>query len=136
MGETWACWTPILSRLAQHKRSGVRKNGGIPRLSQAPSVSLNGFRTASSIIVVLVASALAWIIDNDSVVASTFIGVEAIARRRFLSLMVSTVLLLATVALGVGLMLLFLNNWRIAISLVLGVAAVALLIAKEGDSSA
>jgi len=83
----------------------------------------------SSIIVVLVASPLAWIIDI-SILACAFIGVEAIARRRFLSLLASTVLLLATVALGVGLILLLLNHWRIAISLVIGVAAAALLIAN------
>ena len=83
----------------------------------------------SSVILVLVVSPLALIIDI-AILACLFIGVEAIARRRFLSFLASLVLLAAVVALGVGLVLLFLKHWRIALSLVIGVGAVALLIAN------
>lgn len=88
----------------------------------------------SSIIAVLIASPLAWIIAT-SILACVSIGVEAIARRRFLPFLASTVLLLCTVALGVGVLRLFLSHWRIAASLLIGVAALALLIANvKGDT--
>jgi hypothetical protein len=81
----------------------------------------------SSIILILVVSPLALIIDV-AILACLFIGVEAIARRHFLSFLASSILLLAAVALGAGLVLLFLRHWRVAISLVIGAAAIALLI--------
>lgn len=83
----------------------------------------------SSVILVLLVSPRAWIIDIVSL-ACIFLGAEAIARRRFLSFVASLVLLVAVVALGVGLLLLFFKHWRIALSLVIGVAAFALLIAN------
>ena len=58
------------------------------------------------------------------------IGFEAIARRHFLSFLASLILLLVVVALGAGLFLLFLRHWRTALSLVIGAAAIALLIAN------
>ena len=82
-----------------------------------------------SVILVLVVSPLALVIDI-AVLACVFIGVEAVARRRFLSFLASLVLLAVVLALGVGLIVLFLNHWRIALSLVIGVGAVALLIAN------
>jgi hypothetical protein len=83
----------------------------------------------SSIILILVVSPLALIIDI-AILACLFIGVEAIARRHFLSFFASLVLLLVAVALGAGLILLFLRHWRTALSLVIGAAAIALLIAN------
>ena len=79
-----------------------------------------------STIVLLIGSPLAWIIEI-AVLVCVFIGVEAIARRRFLSFLGSTLLLASALALGVGFVLLLLKHWRTAISLVVGVAALALL---------
>jgi hypothetical protein len=83
----------------------------------------------SSVILILVVSPLAWIVDIG-VLACVFLGFEAIARRRFLSFLASVGLVVVTVAVMVGLIVLFLRHWRIALSLVIGVAAVALLIAN------
>lgn len=85
-----------------------------------------------SIIVVLLASPLTFLATIAALVL-LFSGVEAIARRRLLSFLASTVLLLATVALVVGVTLLFLKHWRIAFALVIGLAAVSLLIANLRD---
>ena len=79
-----------------------------------------------SVIVVLIAPPLAWI-TTIGVLIVAFAGVEAIARRRLLSFVASVVLLVAATALVVGLTLLFLKHWRTAISVIVGVAALALL---------
>jgi hypothetical protein len=83
----------------------------------------------SSVILVLVVSPLARIIDI-AILGCAFSGFEALARRRFLSFLASLALLAAVVALGVGLILLFLRHGRIALSVVIGAAALALLIAN------
>jgi hypothetical protein len=83
----------------------------------------------SSLILILVVSPLAWIVDI-TVLACLFLGCEAIARRRFVSFLGSLTLLVAAVAIGAGLVFLFLNYWRVALSLVIGIAAVALLVAN------
>ena len=83
----------------------------------------------SSFILVLLVSPLAWFIDLG-VLACVFLGFEAIARRRFLSFLASLALLAAVVAVGGGLIVLFLRHWRIALSLLIGAAAAALLIAN------
>jgi hypothetical protein len=85
-----------------------------------------------SIIVVLDGSLFASI-TTIAVLASAFIGVEAIARRRFLSFLGSIVLLVCVLALGVGFVLLALKHWRTALSLLLGVAALALLVGNLRD---
>jgi hypothetical protein len=85
-----------------------------------------------SIIVVLLVSPLAFITTIGALIL-LFAGVEAIARRRLLSFLASTVLLLATAALVVGLILLFLKHWRTAISVVVGIAALALLAGNLQD---
>ena len=85
----------------------------------------------SSGILVLLVSPLAFLIDV-AVLACFFIGFEAIARRRFASFVASLVLLVTVLALAGGLTVLFLGHWRLAVSLVIGVAAVALLIANLG----
>jgi hypothetical protein len=79
-----------------------------------------------SVIVVLLAPPLASI-TTIGVLIIAFAGVEAIARRRLLSFVASVVLLVAATALVVGLTLLFLKHWRTAISVIVGVAALALL---------
>jgi hypothetical protein len=83
----------------------------------------------ASVIVVLLISPLAFVVT----VAALFLifsGVEAIARRRLLSFLASTTLLLVGLAVVVGLILLFLKHWRTAIAILVGVAAVALLAAN------
>ncbi len=83
----------------------------------------------SSIILVLVVSPLAWIIDIV-VLVCVFIGVEAIARRRFLSFLASTLLFVLALVVFVGFVLLLLEHWRLAVSLLVGAAAVVLLVAN------
>jgi hypothetical protein len=58
--------------------------------------------------------------------------VEAMARR-LLSFLGSTLLLVATIGLGVGLVLLFLKHWRTAIAVLLGAAALTLLLGNLRD---
>jgi hypothetical protein len=87
----------------------------------------------ASAIVLLVGSPLAWTIEI-AVLVSAFIGAEAIARRRFLSFLGSTILLADALALGVGFILLFLKHWRTAISLLIGAAALALLFGNLRDA--
>ncbi|MBV8998152.1 MAG: hypothetical protein JO304_03770 [Solirubrobacterales bacterium] len=85
-----------------------------------------------SIIVVLLASPLAFIATIAALIL-LFAGVEAIARRRLLSFVASILLLLATVALVVGIVLLLLKHWRTAVAIIVGIAAVTLLIGNVQD---
>jgi hypothetical protein len=86
----------------------------------------------ASVIVVLTASPAA-IVSTVVVLAAAFIGVEAIARRRFVSFVASSMLLVLTIGLGVALILLFLHHWRIVISALVGAAALALLVGNLRD---
>jgi hypothetical protein len=86
----------------------------------------------SCVIVVLLASPLAWI-TSVAVLAAAFAGVEAIARRRLLSFIASLLLLIAVVALIVGFIALLARHWRTAISLLVGAAALALLLGNLRD---
>jgi len=83
----------------------------------------------ASVIVVLVVSPLAFL-TTIAALCLIFSGVEATARRRLLSFLASTALLLLGIALLVGLVLLFLKHWRTAIAVLVGVAALALLAAN------
>ena len=83
----------------------------------------------TAFIVALLVSPFAAIVDV-AILAALFIGVEAIARGRFVSFLASLLLLVAAVAVAVGLLLLFLNYWRIALAVLIGVAALALLVAN------
>jgi hypothetical protein len=85
-----------------------------------------------SVIVVLNARPLTWI-ATISALAGLFMGVEAFARRRFASFLASALLLVVAIALGAGFVLLFHGHWRIAVSAVIGVAALALLVGNVGD---
>jgi hypothetical protein len=86
-----------------------------------------------SIIVVLTAPPLTWV-TTLAVLAAAFLGVEAIARRRFLSFVASTLLLAGTIALGGGFIVVFRQHWRIAVSVLLGAAALALLVGNLRDA--
>jgi hypothetical protein len=86
----------------------------------------------AAIIVVLIASPLAFV-TTVGVLFLVFAGVEAIARRRLLSFLASMLLLLAAIALIVGLTLLFLRHWRTALALLVGAAALALLVGNVRD---
>ncbi len=79
-----------------------------------------------SIVVALTASPLA-LATTLVVIGAAFASVEAIARRRFLSLVLGVGLLVATLMLSGAIVLLFLTHWRLAVSVLLGVAALALL---------
>ena len=86
----------------------------------------------ASPIVVLIAQPLTWITTIAALVA-LFLGVEAIARHRFLSFVASLLLVAAAIAGVVGFFVLIHNYWRIGVSAVLGTAALALLIGNLGD---
>jgi hypothetical protein len=85
-----------------------------------------------SIIVVLVASPLAFL-TTIAVLIVLFAGVEAVARRRLLSFVASVLLLTAAAALIVGFILLLLNHWRTAVSVLVGAAALLLLVGNLRD---
>ncbi|MGI8505888.1 MAG: hypothetical protein ACR2MK_03625 [Solirubrobacteraceae bacterium] len=85
-----------------------------------------------AVIVILIARPLAWI-TTIVVLAGVFIGVEAIARRRFLSFLASTAVLAAMIVLAAAFVLLLRDHWRIALSVILGAAACALLFGNLGD---
>lgn len=82
--------------------------------------------------VILLARPLAWITTLVAL-AVLFIGVEAFARRRFLSFVASTLLLAATIAAVEAFARLGHQYWKYALSAVFGAAALALLIGNVGD---
>ena len=81
----------------------------------------------SCIAVALTASPLA-LVTTILIFAAVFMGIEAIARRRFVSFLARLLLLLAGVGLSGALVLLFLAHWRLAVSVLIGVAALMLLL--------
>ncbi len=82
--------------------------------------------------VVLIAQPLAWL-TTIAAAALLFVGVEAFARRRFLSFVASALLVAATGAAVVALVLLGHQYWKYALAAVFGIAALALLIGNIGD---
>jgi hypothetical protein len=82
--------------------------------------------------VILIARPLA-LITSILAVVFLFTGVEAFARRRFISFTASTLLLAASVAVFVGIVALFWHQWRVAVSVMFGTAALALLAGNLGD---
>ncbi len=120
---------------SRHRRTSARHTGPIVDEQERRTrflklwAALSTPLLLSSLILILVVSPLAWLIDI-AVLGGAFSGFEAIARRRFLSFLASLALFVAVVGLGVGLFLLFLRHWRIALSIVIGAAALALLIAN------
>ncbi len=86
----------------------------------------------ASLILVLVATPLAFV-STLVVLFLLFTAVEAIARRRLLSFLASTLLLLAAVAAVVGLVLLTISHWRTGLSVLIGAAALTLLVANLQD---
>jgi hypothetical protein len=86
----------------------------------------------TSVIVVLETRPLAWL-TTIAVLGGIFLGVEAFARRRFLSFVASTLLLAAAIVVCGGFVVLFHQHWRTAVSVVFGAAALALLVGNLGD---
>ena len=86
----------------------------------------------SSIIVVLLASPLAWI-TTLAVLIVAFAGVEAIARRRLLSFVASVAMLIGLLALVLIVAVLLKDYWYLVLSVLLGAAALALLIGNIRD---
>jgi hypothetical protein len=86
----------------------------------------------ASIAVVLTAPPLASL-TTVGVLVAAFSAVEAIAHRRFLSLLASVLLLGIIVALLVGFILVFRQHWRIAVAVAAGAAALGLLIGNLRD---
>ncbi len=82
--------------------------------------------------VILLARPLAWI-STLAALAVLFLGLEAFARRRFLSFLASTVLVIAFAAVVVGFVELSQQYWKIAVSVLFGGAALALLAGNLGD---
>lgn len=62
-----------------------------------------------------------------------FLGAEALARRRFLSFVASTLLVATAIVLALIFFTIFRDNWRLAISVVLAAAAFALLTGNLRD---
>ena len=83
-------------------------------------------------IVVLIASPLAWI-PTIAALAGLFLGAESIARHRFISFLGSVLLVVGVLAALGGLVFLVRNYWQIALSAILGAAALAVLIGNLGD---
>jgi hypothetical protein len=88
----------------------------------------------ASVIVILLGPALAWVITL-ALLIGIFTGVEAFARRRFLPFLASAVLLVGALAAGAGFIVLFQQHWRVALSVVLGAAALALLVGNVTDAT-
>jgi hypothetical protein len=86
----------------------------------------------TSVIVVIDTPALAWI-TTIAVLGGLFLGVEAFARRRFLSFVASTLLLAGAIVVCGGFVVLFHQHWRTVLSVVFGAAALALLVGNLGD---
>lgn len=82
--------------------------------------------------VVLLARPLAWV-TTIAAAGLMFVGIEAFARRRFLSFMASVLLLAAIVVAAVAIVRLGHQYWKYVLAAVFGVAALALLIGNVGD---
>ncbi len=86
----------------------------------------------AGVIVILVAPPLAWATTVVLLIAA-FLGVEAFAHRRFFSYVGSVLLLVTVIVVTAGFLVLFRQHWRLALSVVIGVAAVALLAGNLRD---
>ena len=82
--------------------------------------------------VVLFARPLAWL-TTIAAAALLFVGIEAFARRRFLSFMASVLLLAAVVVAAVAIVRLGHQYWKYVLAAVFGIAALALLVGNIGD---
>ncbi len=150
LNQTIATRTQLAEELQSHHAAGGRLPAEAP---QAHIAELHGPRSEeqerrtrflrlwsvistplllAALIVVLLARPLAWI-ATIVVLTALFIGVEAFARRRFLSFLASAVILVAVIVLGGALIALFRQHWRIALSVLIGAAALALLLGNLQD---
>jgi hypothetical protein len=82
--------------------------------------------------VVLLARPLAWL-TTIGAAALLFLGMEAFARRKFLSFLGSTLLVVATVVVVIVFVRLGHQYWKYALSAAFGLAALALLMGNLGD---
>jgi hypothetical protein len=82
--------------------------------------------------VVLLARPLAWL-STIGAAALLFFGIEAFARRRFLSFLASVLLVAVTAVVAVEIVLLGHQYWKYALAALFGIAALALLIGNIGD---
>jgi hypothetical protein len=117
-----------ISRAHQPRVADQERRTRFLRLWAAASTPL----LLACIVVVLTSSPLAWS-TTIVVLAVVFIGVEAMARRRFLSFLASALLLAGAIGLTVAFALVFREHWRIAVSVLLGAAALALLAGNLRD---
>jgi hypothetical protein len=83
-------------------------------------------------IVVLIASPLAWI-PTIAALVGLFLGVEAIARHRFISFLGSLLLVVGVIAALGAVFYVLRTHWQIVLSVILGAAALAVLIGNLGD---
>jgi hypothetical protein len=79
------------------------------------------------IVLALLAPPLA-LVTTLAVIAAAFTGVEALAHRRLLALLVNLFFVVVALAFMGALVLLFLEHWRWAVSVVIGLAALVLLV--------
>jgi hypothetical protein len=82
--------------------------------------------------VVLLARPLAWL-TTIAAAALLFVGIEAFARRRFLSFVASVLLMAATAVAVLALVRLGHQYWKYVLAAVFSIAALALLIGNIGD---
>ncbi len=82
--------------------------------------------------VVLLARPLAWL-TTIGAAALLFVGIEAFARRRFLSFMASALLVAAIVVAAVAIVRLGHQYWKYVLAAIFGIAALALLTGNIGD---
>jgi hypothetical protein len=81
----------------------------------------------ASVVVALTAPPWA-LLTTLGIFAVVFMGIEAVSRRRLISFLITVALLLGTVVVVGGLILLFVAHWRIAVSVLIGLAAFGLLL--------
>jgi hypothetical protein len=85
--------------------------------------------------VVVVGPPVAWF-TTVVVHCLAFLGVEALRRRRFVSFLASTALLAGAIGVAVTFVVLFRQHWRVAIAVLIAVAALALLAGAAGACNA
>jgi hypothetical protein len=79
--------------------------------------------------IVVALAAPPWaLLTTLGVFAAVFMGIEAVSRRRLVSFLITLALLLGAAVVVGGLILLFVAHWRIAASILIGLAALGLLV--------
>jgi hypothetical protein len=117
---------PVQAHITRHHRPHINEQERRTRFLNLWA-ALSTPLLLGSLVVVLIASPLAFV-TTIAILLLLFTGVEAIARRRLLSFIASTLLLVTSVGLIVLLVWLFLRHWRTAIAVLVGMAAFLILI--------